>query len=101
MTKVELLKLVHERAESAGCTAPRKDVEAILDALTETLVSELKSEKQATLPGVVKIVLADVSAKAARTGRNPKTGESVQIPAKPASKKLRARFLKQIKDATC
>ena len=99
MTKVELLKLVQDSAEAQGHKVSRKDVEAVVDALTEVLVSELKNQKEATIPGLLKIVLADVAPKAARVGRNPKTGESVQIPAKPASSKLRARFLKHLKDA--
>lgn len=98
MTKTELLKSLQERAESKGCKVVRKDIETIVDSLSEVLVDELKAERQATLPGLVKFVLANVAAKNSRQGRNPKTGEPVQIAAKPATTKLRARFLKQLKD---
>lgn len=98
MTKIELVKSVHETAESRGVKASRKDVEAILDLFTEALTTELKAEGHTTWPGMVKIILADTAAKAARKGRNPRTGAEVEIAAKPAGKKLRARFSKALKE---
>jgi DNA-binding protein HU-beta len=46
-----------------------------------------------TLPGIGKLVLRD---RAARMGRNPKTGETIQIPAKRV---VKFRVAKAAKDA--
>jgi DNA-binding protein HU-beta len=46
-----------------------------------------------TLPGIGKLVLVD---RKARLGRNPKTGETIQIPAK---KVVKFRIAKACKDA--
>jgi nucleoid DNA-binding protein len=51
-----------------------------------------------TVPGLLKIKRAETPAKPARQGRNPQTGETIQIPAKPKSTTVRARALKALKD---
>lgn len=69
----------------------KKDVTAVLDALVE--VSYKQAKVGFTIPGLGKLVVQD---RAARTGRNPATGETIKIPAK---KVLKFRIAKAAKDA--
>ncbi len=76
-------------AERAGIS--KKQVHAFWDAQAEMAYKQAKNSY--TFPGIGKLVL--VSRKA-RMGRNPATGESIQIPAK---KVLKFRVAKAAKDA--
>lgn len=69
----ETMKIRHDRAVS------KTDVTSLLDALGDVVTERLMAGDDVSLPGLGKLA---VKAKAARTGRNPKTGESIQIPAK-------------------
>jgi len=60
-----------------------------LSALTER---ELQRCGEFEVPGVVKIVRQQ---RKARTGRNPATGETIEIPAKTV---VKARVVKRLKD---
>jgi len=86
MTKSEIIGAL---AEKTGLT--RKQVGEFFDALSHLAYQE--APNGFTLPGLGKLVLAQ---RAARMGRNPKTGEPIQIPAK---KSLKFRFAKEAKDA--
>ena len=57
----------------------RKAVEAVLKTTADVIAAELHEGGEATLPGIGKLRAKD---KAARTGRNPKTGESLTISAR-------------------
>jgi DNA-binding protein HU-beta len=62
--------------------------------IQEFVVLAYKEAKKAfVIPGLGKLVLVD---RKARLGRNPKTGETIQIPAK---KVVKFRIAKQAKDA--
>jgi nucleoid DNA-binding protein len=79
----------------------RKQVAAVLDALAEFVKNELGNKKGAgvaTLPGLVKIYRREKPATKERQGRNPQTGETITISAKPKSTTVRARVLKALKD---
>lgn len=71
----------------------KKEVVAMWELLVETIYAETKSAGVCTLPGIGKMVLQN---RAARQGRNPATGETIQIPAKTV---LKFRVAKQAKDA--
>jgi DNA-binding protein HU-beta len=86
MTKSEIIGTL---AEKTGLT--RKQVGEFFDHLAQLAYHE--APNGFTLPGLGKLVLAE---RAARMGRNPKTGEPIQIPAK---KSLKFRFAKEAKDA--
>jgi nucleoid DNA-binding protein len=74
MTKQDL---VNAAAESAGVT--KKDAQAVLDALIETITSALKKGDSVTITGFGTF---RVSHRAARTGVNPRNPEEkIQIPA--------------------
>jgi len=82
-------KIIEHIAENNGLT--KKAAADILTCLAELSYKEAKNGF--TLPGIGKLVLVD---RKARTGRNPQTGEAIQIPAK---KVLKFRVAKACKDA--
>ncbi len=58
-----------------------------------------KGAGEFTLPGLFKVAVQKVPAKAKRFGKDPFTGEERWFPAKPASVKVKVRPLKKLKDA--
>ncbi len=76
-------------AEKNGLT--KKQAVAILESITDLAYKNAKNSF--TLPGLGKLVLVN---RKARIGRNPATGESIQIPAK---KVVKFRVAKAAKDA--
>lgn len=69
----------------------KASVKAVLDGLAETVQAELAIDGEVVLPGIGKL---SVSQRAARTGRNPQTGEEIKIAAKKAPKFSAAKALK-------
>ena len=86
MTKTET---VRELSERSG--VDRKQVGTVLEELAK--LSYEQARDGFTIPGLGKLVLVD---RKARVGRNPATGEQIQIPAKRV---LKFRIAKQAKDA--
>ncbi|MBI4262145.1 HU family DNA-binding protein [Candidatus Uhrbacteria bacterium] len=78
-------------AEKNGLS--RKQVAALWDSLVELAYGEVKKTGELTLPGFGKLLKKH---RAARMGRNPATGASIQIPAKTVCK---FRVAKAAKDA--
>ena len=76
MTKQDLVNFI---AEDAGLT--KADATRALDGLMKGITTGLKKEGKVTLTGFVTF---EVKQKAARTGRNPRTGATVKIPARKA-----------------
>jgi DNA-binding protein HU-beta len=72
---------------------PKKQGEAILNDLVSLLTKHLKKGDRIRLPGFGVLV---VRKRAARMGRNPATGEPIQI---KASKKVAFRAAKELKEA--
>ena len=97
LTKTELLANI-----AAATELNKKDVGAVLDALAAEIQKSLsnKGAGAITIPGLVKIEKKKVPAKAAQKNvPNPfKPGEVRDIPAKPASSKVKVRALKTLKD---
>ncbi len=75
MKKSELVELVTERMESLT----RKDAESIIDSIFDGIADTLTKGERVEIRGFGSFNVKD---QAARQGRNPKTGEVVQIPAK-------------------
>jgi len=80
-------ELVSKIAEKAGIS--KKDAAAALTALTATITEELKAGEKIAIHSLGTF---EVRERAARTGKNPRTGESVEIAAKkvPAFKAAKA-----------
>lgn len=87
MTKNELADKIAERTGLAASQA-RNAVEALIDVVS----SELASGGEVSLSGFGKF---SVSHRAARQGRNPATGETIQIAASNAAKFSPAAPLKK------
>lgn len=73
MNKTELVSSV---AEIAGVS--KKDTEQVLNAFFSTVQETLKQDDKVQIPGFGTF---EVRERAARTGRNPHTGETIEIAA--------------------
>jgi nucleoid DNA-binding protein len=91
--------LITAITEAVGDELSRKQVKAVLESLVEVGHKELKKNGLFTLPGFAKFRVVKKPATKARQGINPFTKQPITIPAKPASKAVRARPIKAIKDA--
>lgn len=78
MTKSEIMQHL---AEKTGKT--KKEVVEMIDALVELAYKETKSSGEFAIPGLGKLKKKH---RAAREGRNPATGATIQIPAKTVVK---------------
>ena len=83
-------ELVREVAKITDLTI--KDTEATLDAFIDTVAQVLAKNEKLTLVGFGSF---EVSKRAARTGRNPKTGEEIKIPASITPKFKAGKALKE------
>lgn len=84
-------------ADKTGMT--RKDVVAVCDALTDVMIKSVKKHGNFNLLGLMKMTLVKKPAvKGGNMIRNPFTGEMVPQKPKPASRTVRIRPLKSVKD---
>lgn len=76
--KTELIASIAEKTELG-----RDDVSQVIDAMKDSLLELLENEDKVTIPGffTARTVYQD-----ARQGRNPQSGETIQIPAKFVTK---------------
>ena len=73
MNKAEL---IHAAAEKAGVS--KKDAEAVVNAALTVIVDAMKDSEKVQLTGFGSF---EVKSRSERIGRNPKTKESITIPA--------------------
>ena len=73
MNKTELINAVAEASELS-----KKDATKAVDAVFDTILEALKAEDKVQLIGFGNF---EVRERAARKGRNPQTGEEIEIPA--------------------
>ena len=83
-------ELVAEMAKKTGLT--KKDSESALKAFIETVSTELSKGKSVQLIGFGTFA---VGKRAARTGRNPKTGAKINIKASKSPKFKAGKALKE------
>jgi len=88
VTKSELLSSL---AEQTGLK--KTEVSSVMDSLVSTVYKTLKKEKKIKLEGLGVLQLKD---RKARMARNPRTGETVKVPAK---KVVKLRVTKDMKEA--
>ena len=91
--------LIQAIAEAVGEELTRKQVRNVLEQLIGVGHRELKKSGVFTLPGFAKFRVVKKPATKARQGINPFTKQPQTFAAKPASKSVRARPIKAIKDA--
>ncbi|GAA1497175.1 HU family DNA-binding protein [Paeniglutamicibacter kerguelensis] len=73
MNRSELVAAVAEKTGNSQVA-----VNGVLDAVFEVFVSQISQGEKVSIPGWLAVERTD---RAARTGRNPQTGEAIQIPA--------------------
>jgi len=89
MAKMTKSQLMNTLAEKCDCT--KKDAQQFLEMLTELAYSEVEKSGEFTIPGIGKLVLRK---RPKRKGRNPATGEAIQIPAKTVVKFMLSKTCK-------
>ncbi len=87
MTKADLIESATSKA-----ALPRQGVEDIVNQVFDGIVAALKSGDKVNISGFGTF---SVSHRKARTGRNPKTGEAIQIAASRAAKFKAGKGLKE------
>ena len=86
MTKAELVSLV---AEKAGLT--KREASAAVDAIIEAVGGALGAGERVRVEG---LGIFEVAERAAKVGRNPRTGQRVHVPPRKAVRFRSARGLK-------
>ena len=87
MNKTELIAAVAERT-----SLTKKDTEKALSAALETITAELAKGEKVQLAGFGSF---EVKAREARVGRNPRTNETMEIPASRAPVFKASKALKE------
>ncbi|PYT19968.1 MAG: DNA-binding protein [Acidobacteria bacterium] len=88
MTQSQIVRGLAEK-----CQVSKKASREFLQHLTDTAIAEVRKTGLFVLPGLGRLVRSD---RKARVGRNPATGEQINIPAK---KVVKFRVAKAVKDA--
>jgi nucleoid DNA-binding protein len=94
LTQTQLVAAVADRTELS-----KADTKRALAALEDVVLEELGNAQKARIGGLVQLTVRVKPAQTKRKGRNPATGEEIEIAAKPASVDLRARPLARAKSA--
>jgi nucleoid DNA-binding protein len=92
-------EILNTLAEKTGLS--KKDIAGVFEALTgeiENNIAKRASAGQFTIPGLCKIVVKERPAQPKRQVRNPGTGEMVWAKPRPASRQVKIRPLKGLKD---
>ena len=96
-TKAQMAKAIVAKTNIAS-----RDVNEVLDALAEVVLEDLAVDGpgSVTVAGLLKVDIVAQTARPEREGRNPATGETITIAARPALDrgKVRVRALKRLRD---
>lgn len=90
MAKMTKSAIIASLAESTGLS--KKQVDGFLGEMATLAYKEVKKNGEFVVPGLGKLVKIK---RAARQGRNPATGETIQIPAKTVVKFRVAKATKE------
>lgn len=96
LTKAQVITEISNSTE-----LDKKSVNRVFDCIQELIRKQLVGRGapgEFVVPGLVKLRVVKKPATKERQGINPFTKEPITIPAKPASKKVRATALKALKD---
>jgi DNA-binding protein HU-beta len=91
MAKMTKSQIMQELAEKTGRS--KKEVVALMEALTDMAYAQVKKSGEFVIPGIGKLVKVN---RKERMGRNPATGQEIKIPAKTV---VKFRVAKAAKDA--
>jgi len=87
--KVDIVDYIADNVEGIS----KKQASQAFESFVEVICLHLERGERVQVPGLGSFVAGD---RAARTGRNPKTGESIDI---PATKTVRFKVGKELKDS--
>jgi len=92
-------QIISRLVETTGLT--KKDITNVLESLGEMIHVHVQKGScgQFTLPGLLKIEVKVKPARKARKGINPFTGEEMMFKAKPATRVVKVKALKNLKDS--
>ena len=94
LTQTQLVSEIADRAELSKAEAKRA-----LAALDEVVLDQIEKAQKVRIGGLVQLTPRVKPAQKKRKGRNPATGEEIDIAAKPASVDVRARALAKSRQA--
>ena len=89
MTRADLVNIMSESVEFPSKATADKAVSVLFDKITEAL----KNGERVNISGFGTFAVTE---RKARTGRNPKTGESIEIPASRAAHFKAGKTLKEL-----
>jgi len=93
MTKTELVAAIAERTDPS-----KADVERALNGFQDIIMQKVaKGDDKVTIPGFLAF---EQTMRAARKGRNPQTGEEIDVPASKAVKITAGAKLKAVAKGT-
>lgn len=88
INKAQLASVLADRLEMS-----QKDADEAIKVVFASIFETVAKGGKVSMPGIGSFSLAE---RAARSGRNPKTGETIQI---PASKSVKFKAAKNVNDA--
>ncbi len=96
--KMSKAAILTHLATETGLT--RRQVGSVMDELEVLIERHIKKRAvgEFSLPGLLKIRSVKRPAAKKRMGRNPATGEEIEIPARPATTRVRITALKRLKE---
>lgn len=91
-------KLLQHIATNTGLS--KKNVNSVFDVLNDTIKTHMKKDgpEKFILPGLLKLTIKNVPAQEEKTGFSPFTKKEIIFKAKPESRKIKVRLLKNLKD---
>ena len=93
MNKAQLVDAVYEMHTQKGVDVSKKHAEEVVDFVFDTIAKNLKKGEEVAIAGFGAFA---VKRSAARTARNPRTGEVVQVAAGNKPKFRAAKALKEL-----
>ena len=87
MNKQAIIEVVHEK-----CGGTKVSAEQAVDTMIESIIDSLKKGEEVSIAG---LGIFSVKLRAARTARNPRTGEAIQVPEMTVPKFRAAKALKE------
>jgi DNA-binding protein HU-beta len=92
MNKVQLAEKMREMHLGKGVDTTKKHAEEVIDFVFESITQSLKGGEEVNIAGFGGF---EVKQRKPRTGRNPRTGEVVQVPATKVPKFRPSKALKE------
>lgn len=99
ISTTKLVQSVADKAAKKKLDLTKKEISATLELILETISDEVRKGNRVNLKNFGVFRRHTKPARPKRTGRNPKTGEEIVIPAKKAEKVVKFRPAKVWKEA--